>query len=97
MKGAGEEKSMGNLPLTVTLWMDNSEHDSCSPSPLLLVPLKTNTGRAGCAATCLCSLLSSGPGERCVPTATAIPCKRRKAAGSVRIAALRAGSVPALL
>lgn len=61
MKGAGEEKGMDNLPLTMTLWMDNSEHDSCSPSPLLLFPLKTNTGEAGCAMTCLCSLLSSDP------------------------------------
>lgn len=67
MKGAGEEKGVGNLPLTMILWTDNSEHDSCSPSPLLLFPLKINMCQAGCATTCLCSLLSSDPGECCVP------------------------------
>lgn len=52
---------MDNLPLTMTLWTDNSEHESCSPSPLLVFPLKTNTGQAGCATTCLGSLLSLDP------------------------------------
>lgn len=100
LKGAGEQKGMDNLPLTMTLWMDNSEHDSCSPSPLLLSPLKTNMGEAGCAMTCLCSLLSSDPGECCVLPSTTLPVPHvclMQAASSVRITALWVGSVPALL
>lgn len=79
---------------------DNAEHDCCSPSLLLLLLLKTNMGQAGCATTCLCSLLSLGMLCSLLRAPVPVSCKQRKAAGSVRRAvgtiASRAGSVSAL-